>query len=213
VIVDYLQREAASEEAEAWEHPRLAAVVAFARRYAWDEPHARLVTDLALSLFDQTVDLHGLGAVERDLLHFAGLLHDVGTAVAQSAHHKHSLYIIGNAEIEGLTPHELAIIANVARYHRKALPADHHVEYMALGPDDRRLVRRLGALLRLADALDLDHFQIVEAVRLVPAGDALALELHARDEPELALWAVDRLSDLFELEFRRHVRPVAVPVV
>jgi exopolyphosphatase/guanosine-5'-triphosphate,3'-diphosphate pyrophosphatase len=210
VIIDHLRREAASAETDPGEDPRLAAVVVFARRYAWDEPHARRVTELALSLFDQTVDLHGLGPEERDLLCFAGLLHDVGAAVAQSAHHKHSLYIIGNAEIEGLTQRELALMANIARYHRKALPSDHHYEYMALGDDDRLLVRRLGSLLRLADGLDLDHFQLVESVRLVGTGDVLTLELHTRDEPGLALWAVERLSDLFQSEFRRRVRAVVV---
>src|SRR4029077_693419 len=107
-------------------------VLAFAHRYAWDAPHANRVTDLSLSLFDQTVELHELGAPERELLQFAGLLHDVGAGVAQSAHHKHSLYIIGNAEIEGFTQRELKLMANIARYHRKALPSDHHVEYMAL---------------------------------------------------------------------------------
>ncbi|HEY4026516.1 MAG TPA: Ppx/GppA phosphatase family protein [Candidatus Dormibacteraeota bacterium] len=213
VIIDYLRREAPTAEPEDGEDPRQAAVVAFARRYAWDEPHVRRVTDLALSLFEQTTDLHELGAGERDLLQYAGLLHDVGAAVAQSAHHKHSLYIIRNAEIEGFTQRELALIANIARYHRKALPSDHHVEYMALSEDDRRLVRRLGALLRLADGLDLDHFQLVEGVRVLgTADDTLTLELHARDEPGLALWAVDNLSDLFELEFRTRVRPVVVPV-
>lgn len=210
VIIEYLRREAAAVGAEAGEHPRQAAVVAFARRYAWDEPHARRVTELALSLFDQTAGLHRAGPEERDLLCFAGLLHDVGAAVGQSAHHKHSLYIIGNAEIEGFTQRELALMANIARYHRKALPSDHHLEYMALSEADRRLVRRLGALLRLADGLDLDHFQLVEAVRLTGSGDTLTLELHARDEPGLALWAVERLSDLFEAEFRRRVRPVVV---
>ncbi|HSR24428.1 MAG TPA: Ppx/GppA family phosphatase, partial [Candidatus Eisenbacteria bacterium] len=98
----------------------------------------------------------------------------------------------------------------IARYHRKALPSDHHVEYMALTEPDRRLVRRLGALLRLADGLDLDHFQLVDAVRLTGSGDTMTLELHARDEPGLALWAVERLSDLFEAEFRRRVRPAVL---
>lgn len=212
VIIDHLRREAAGAEAEPGEHPHLAAVVAFARRHGWDEPHARRVTELALSLFDQTADLHGLGAPERDLLCFAGLLHDVGAAVAQSAHHKHSLYIIGNAEIEGFTQRELKVMANVARYHRKALPSEQHVEYMALSEPDRRLVRRLGALLRVADGLDLDHFQVVDAVSVAGRGATLTLELHARDEPGLALWAIERLSDLFESEFRRRLQPVVVHV-
>ena len=188
------------------------AVLDFARRHAWDEAHCRRVTGLALSLFDQTSALHGLGSAERGLLEVAGLLHDVGYAVSQSAHHKHSLYLIRNADLDGFTPRERDLIANIARYHRKALPADRHGDYMALDDADRTLVRRLGALLRLADGLDADHFQVVEDVTVVDRGDHLRLELRARDVPDLDLWAAERNGDLFELEFGRRAQPVAVEV-
>jgi exopolyphosphatase/guanosine-5'-triphosphate,3'-diphosphate pyrophosphatase len=188
------------------------AVLDFARRHAWDEAHCRRVTSLALSLFDQTSALHGLGPDERGLLEVAGLLHDVGYAISQSAHHKHSLYLIRNADLDGFTARERDLVANVARYHRKALPADRHPDYMALDDDDRSLVRRLAALLRLADGLDADHFQVVEAATVVDQGDHLRLELRARDVPDLAMWAAERNGDLFELEFGRRVQPVAVEV-
>jgi exopolyphosphatase/guanosine-5'-triphosphate,3'-diphosphate pyrophosphatase len=191
---------------------RRRSVLDFARRHTWDEAHARQVTTLALSLFDQTSALHGLGPDERELLEVAGLLHDVGYAVAQSAHHKHSLYLIRNADLDGFTPRERELVANIARYHRKALPADRHADYMALDDDDRTLVRRLAALLRLADGLDADHFQVVEAATVVDGGDHLRLELRARDVPDLAMWAAERNGDLFELEFGRHIQPVAVDV-
>jgi exopolyphosphatase/guanosine-5'-triphosphate,3'-diphosphate pyrophosphatase len=188
------------------------AVLDFARRHAWDEAHSRRVTALALSLFDQTGALHGLGPAERGLLEVAGLLHDVGYAVSQSAHHKHSLYLIRNADLDGFTPRERALVANVARYHRKALPADRHPDYMALDDDDRTLVRRLAALLRLADGLDADHFQVIEAATVVDRGDHIRLELRARDAPDQDMWAAERNGDLFELEFGRRVQPVAVEV-
>jgi exopolyphosphatase/guanosine-5'-triphosphate,3'-diphosphate pyrophosphatase len=190
------------------------AVLDFARRHTWDEAHARQVTTLALSLFDQTSALHGLGPAERGLLEVAGLLHDVGYAISQSDHHKHSLYLIRNADLDGFSARERDLVANIARYHRKALPADRHrhAEYMALDDDDRTLVRRLAALLRLADGLDADHFQVVEAATVVDRGDHLRLELRARDVPDLAMWAAERNGDLFELEFGRHIEPVAVDV-
>ena len=184
----------------------------FARRHTWDEAHARQVTALAVSLFDQTSALHGLGPAERGLLEVAGLLHDVGYAISQSNHHKHSLYLIRNADLDGFGARERDLVANIARYHRKALPADRHAEYMALDDDDRTLVRRLAALLRLADGLDADHFQVVEAATVVDRGDHLRLELRARDVPDLAMWAAERNGDLFELEFGRHIEPVAVDV-
>jgi exopolyphosphatase/guanosine-5'-triphosphate,3'-diphosphate pyrophosphatase len=193
--------------------PRRRSVLDFARRHAWDEPHCRQVTALALSLFDQTVALHGLGRHERELLEAAGLLHDVGFAVAQSAHHKHSLYLIRNADLDGFSHRERDLVANIARYHRKALPSDRHADYMALDDDDRALVRKLAALLRVADGLDADHFQVVEEATVVDQGDLVRLELRARDMPDLDVWAAERNGDLFELEFGRRIEPVAVEVV
>jgi exopolyphosphatase/guanosine-5'-triphosphate,3'-diphosphate pyrophosphatase len=213
VILEELARRDSSSSPEPADDPRRRrAVLDFALRHGWDEPHCRNVTTLALSLFDQTGALHRLGPAERSLLEVAGLLHDVGYAVAQSGHHKHSLYLIRNAGLEGFTHRERDLIANIARYHRKALPADRHVEYMALDDGDRTLVRRLGALLRLADGLDADHFQVVEEVTVVDRGDHVRLELRARDAPDLDMWAAERNGDLFELEFGRRIEPVAVEV-
>lgn len=205
LIVEHLQRLDAATRTTV--SPRLATVMDYAQRYTYDEVHCRHVTTLALSLFDQTTQLHQLGAQDRELLEYAALLHDVGTAVAQSARHKHSLYIISNAELVGFSRRELLLIANVARYHRKALPGDHHKEYMALSERDRSTVRRLGALLRVADGLDLDHFQVVESVAVADDNSVVRLQLTARDQPQLSLWGTERNSDLFELEFGRQLQP------
>jgi len=213
VIVEYLARHNGGRAAEPPAGARRRAVLEFARHHGWDEPHSRQVTKLALSLFDQTTELHGLGAEERELLEVAGLLHDVGYAVAQSAHHKHSLYLIRNADLDGFRPDELAVIANVARYHRKALPSERHPDYDSLSEGEKELVRRLAALLRLADGLDADHFQVVQEVSVKLEGDVARLELRARDVPDLAMWAAERNGDLFEQEFDRRVELVPVEVV
>ena len=102
-------------------------------------------------------------------------------------------------------------MANVARYHRKALPSARHADYMALEEPDRVVVRRLAALLRVAEGLDADHFQVVEQVELVDHGDELRLELRARDDPDL--WTAGQNADLFEAEFGRPLVPVATEVV
>jgi len=213
VIIEELAARAPHADGQRIPDPRRRSVLDFARRHAWDGPHCEMVVKLALELFDQTSDLHGLGPAERELLEFAALLHDVGYAISQSEHHKHSLYLIKNADLEGFTERELLLLGNVARYHRKALPAGHHADYAALSDGDRRLVRRLGALLRLADGLDPDHFQVVEAVGVRRGGNgSVRLELRARDTPGLNLWATERNADLFEEEFATRLEPVAVEV-
>jgi exopolyphosphatase/guanosine-5'-triphosphate,3'-diphosphate pyrophosphatase len=213
VILEYLARHDGGLVRDRPEGPRRRAVLEFARHHGWDEPHCRHVTKLALSLFDQTTGLHGLGPAERELLEAAGLLHDVGFAVAQSAHHKHSLYLIRNADLDGFGAQELAVVANVARYHRKALPSERHPDYQSLSEGERELVRRLSALLRLADGLDADHFQVVQEVDVRLDGRLARFELRARDEPDLAMWAAERNGDLFEQEFNRRVELIPVEVV
>jgi exopolyphosphatase/guanosine-5'-triphosphate,3'-diphosphate pyrophosphatase len=99
-------------------------------------------------------------------------------------------------------------MANVARYHRKALPSERHGDYAALEEPDQLVVRRLSALLRVAEGLDADHFQVVEVVE---DGAEIRLELRARDDPDL--WSARQNTDLFEAEFGRPLVPVATEVV
>jgi exopolyphosphatase/guanosine-5'-triphosphate,3'-diphosphate pyrophosphatase len=212
VIIEYLAKHPDGVQETSSDGRRRSAIVEFAGRYAWDQPHCRQVARLAVSIFDQTRDLHGLGAEARDLLEYAGLLHDVGAAVAQASHHKHSMYIIRNAELEGFTPRELLVMANVARYHRGALPAKHHVDYLELGEQDRQVVRRLGAILRVADGLDLDHFQLIDQVSVREDHQTVVVELSARDDPGQSVWAAERNGDLFEAEFGRRIRPQVATV-
>jgi len=80
-------------------------------RYKLDQRHAEKVADLALSLFDQTESLHGLGKRERIYLEAAALLHDIGYFISMQKHHKHSHYIIANSEIVGLAPAERLLVA------------------------------------------------------------------------------------------------------
>lgn len=144
---------------------RRSSVVAVAERYEEDLDHAAHATDLALELFDQTRDIHGLGEPDRDLLEAAGLLHNVGRFVAHAAHHKHSYYLVRNAEhLAGFSDAELELMALVARYHRKSHPKTKHREFAALDDRDQHRVRVLAGLLRVAIGLDRTYRKAVNHV-------------------------------------------------
>lgn len=102
------------------------AVLEFGRSCHMDEDHALHVTKLALKLFDALEPAYGLGAGARRMLEAAAILHDVGYFINYSSHHKHSYHLIRHADLFGFTPREREIIANAARYHRKALPKKKH---------------------------------------------------------------------------------------
>ncbi|HSQ64888.1 MAG TPA: Ppx/GppA phosphatase family protein [Polyangiaceae bacterium] len=176
------------------------------RRYQFDEAHGQLVSRLAGQLFDDMANVHGMGDRDRLLLRAAAMLHDVGDFVRYDGHHKHSFYIIQNSDIIGLTPDERAIVANVARYHRKSPPDPTHPNFRDLDKDARGRVRGLAAILRIADALDREHLGKVKSVRAKVDSHKgkLLLTVEGEEDRELEEWTVraksELLRDVFDLD-------------
>ena len=105
---------------------------AIAEKYHVDLDHASNVAEVAVRLFDLFQADHGLSPRHRLLLRVAALLHEIGGFVSSRAHHKHSEYLIANSEIFGLNRSEIALVAQIARYHRRSVPRASHPAYMAL---------------------------------------------------------------------------------
>jgi exopolyphosphatase/guanosine-5'-triphosphate,3'-diphosphate pyrophosphatase len=182
------------------------ACVRLGQRYQFDEPHGTRVSEHAAKLFDDLQAVHAFNERDRLLLRAAAVLHDIGDFVRYDGHHKHSYYLIQHADIMGLTPDERAIVANIARYHRKSLPDPSHPNFRELDRDARGKVRGLAAILRIADALDREHRGKVTAVRAVverSKGQVL-LFLRGDSERELEEWTVhakaELLRDVYDLD-------------
>lgn len=184
----------------------MAGATALGRRYRVDLAHGRQVAALSLSLFDQLQDLHDLGRADRRILGAAAVLHDVGIFIGYKRHHKHSLYIVANSELPGFAPGEILMVANVARYHRKGEPAEHHEAFMMLSGSERTRVTRLASILRLADALDREHRQAVNAITVTRDAGRVWLHLQSSGDLLLERWAVQRKAGLFEKTFGLKVR-------
>ncbi len=176
------------------------------RRYKFDEAHGQLVSKLAGQLFDDLRELHGLSDRDRLLLRAAALVHDIGDFVRYDGHHKHSYYLVQNSDIIGLRPDERAIVANLARYHRKSPPDPSHPNFRDLDKVARGKVRGLAAILRIADALDREHLGKVKSVRArVDRHKAkLLLSIEGDEDRELEEWTVraksELLRDVFDLD-------------
>ncbi len=179
----------------------LESAIRLGRRFHFDEAHGALVAKLSADLFDQLLPLHRLGERDRLLLRVASTLHDVGDFIRYEGHHRHSYYILTNSDIVGLTPNERAIVANVARYHRKAPPDNSHPNFRDLDRDARGRVRILAGILRIADALDREHAGKVTALRAVIEKGRMRLHLAGAAERQLEEWTVGRKSQLFEEVF------------
>lgn len=183
----------------------IASAQALGEKYNVDPRHAGQVAQLAVRLFDDTAAEHGLGERDRLLLEVAALLHDTGIYISLRGHHKHALYLLSVSEIFGCSRDDMAIIANVARYHRRALPQKSHLPFMALDRGTRVRVSKMAAILRLANALDSDHLQKVRDVRVVAEDDTLALEVDGAGDLTMERLASMARADLFTDLFGRRV--------
>ena len=181
--------------------PRLLGAHAVGHRYGYEEAHARRITKFAEQIFDCLAEAHGLTRHERTLLSAAALLHDVGYHIAHDSHHKHTLYLIKSSELTYFSEAERDVIANVARYHCGAPPKKRHRDFAALGEEDQLTVRRLGAILRVADALDRSHDGRVEEISCAREDGKLCIEMRSAHPCDGEAAAAAKKGDLFRRVF------------
>jgi exopolyphosphatase / guanosine-5'-triphosphate,3'-diphosphate pyrophosphatase len=190
---------------EDFEQQVLASADALGQRYRLDAEHGHHVVKLAARLFDELREEHRLGDRERLLLKVAALLHDVGIYVSLRAHHKHSQYILAASQIFGLSADETAVVSNIARYHRRGFPQRSHLPYVALDRQDRLVVNKLAAILRVANALDAEHAQKVRDLHIVRRGSTWLLELEGTGDLTMERLAATARADMFVETFGRQL--------
>ncbi|MBY0586886.1 Ppx/GppA family phosphatase [bacterium] len=181
------------------------AALTLGRKYRFDEAHATHVAKMALSIFDQMIDVHGWGRAERRILHAAALLHEIGMFVNRASHHKHSLYLIENSSLVGFLPNEVRMAANVARYHRKSPPKTSHLSFQSLSRQERQIVLSLSAILRVADSLDHGHKQRVQKVTVIVERARVRLVVESEGNLIFGSWSLRNKSDMFRDVFSRKV--------
>jgi len=202
VVFDLIERET-NRTGSASRHARdtRAGAVGLGRRFGFDEDHGLQVSLLGGVLFDRLAPVHGMDDRDREILVAAAILHDVGQQISYNRHHKHGYYLISNSEIPGFSPHEVELVALVARYHRKALPAIRHEPFAALEPADRARVTGLASILRLADALDREHRQRVSEVSVRIESGFVTLAPRGEGDLALEMWALEKKAELFRTTF------------
>jgi exopolyphosphatase/guanosine-5'-triphosphate,3'-diphosphate pyrophosphatase len=187
------------------DHSIAVAADALAQRFVADMGHSRQVARLAVSLFDDLAGVHRLPASCRPLLEAAAILHDLGHAVSYQRHHKHSYYLIRNADLPGLADQQRELVALIARYHRRSPPEHGHLDIDPLDASDFRIVRKLATLLRIADSLDRSHHQTVRELRASVRNGAVVLNLRVRAPVDLELWDAHHESGLFRRVFGKRL--------
>ncbi len=200
---DGLIREMASREewTENFTHQIIRSALDFGRRFGIDEPHGRHVAELSRMLFRALQAEHQLGYRYEVILYVAALLHDIGYAVSARSHHKHSMYLIGNGDLFGLSQKDVLLAALTARYHRRSSPKPIHEGYATLDWEGRTIVAKMAAMLRLADALDRTNTQRVRNIQCEREDNRWVISVPGADDLSVEQLAVQQKSALFKEVF------------
>jgi exopolyphosphatase/guanosine-5'-triphosphate,3'-diphosphate pyrophosphatase len=217
IVLETIEKSSSVPSARHLNDLRYTSILSLAEHFQYEKEHSHHVARIALRLFDQTKRFHALGPREREFLAAAAILHEIGFFISHAMHHRHSYYLIRNAELFGFTDNEKEIIANIARYHRKSHPKPKHEGYGKLAQVDQEIIRKLAGILRIADGLDRTHSSAVRDLTCRRSGDRLTISLHhaKRSSLDLEIWGAERKKNLFEeayeleVEFKAHrqVRP------
>lgn len=171
------------------------------RRFDFDEQHARHVAKLCRILFQNLRELHHLEPPYELLLTTAALLHEIGLYVSTGSYHKHTMYLINNSEVFGLSRQDVMLVALTARYHRKSSPKPIHPVYATLDRDRRIAVAKMAAIVRVADALDAAHSQRFQELQFSREGGRLVISIPQVDDLSLEQLALKQTGSLFEETF------------
>jgi len=200
---------------DAGESVRHRSVHQLGRHCGYDEVHAGTTARLALELFDSAASagLHSLGNWERELLEYAALLHHIGAFVGYNDYHKHSEYLVRNAELLGFDELETNIVGLVVRHHRNGLPRRRDHALAGLSTRHREAVRALSMFLRLAENLDRTQTGVVESARLRRIDESkVALHIVAGQGWQADLWGLPDQAGAFKKTFGRQIVFDAAPV-
>ena len=174
-------------------------------RYSKDTSHPLEVQRIAVMLFEEAdKKIFKMSLKELEYLKAAALLHDIGYSIEPKGHNKHSMHLIIQNGLDGFSKNETKIVGCIARYHRGSLPdKNEHEIYNTLDKHERKIVKRLGGILKLADGLDKQHKQIINDIKIdFDFENSIAKIYLFTNGQELDISAAIRKRDLFEIGFK-----------
>ncbi|MBN1980543.1 MAG: hypothetical protein JW795_03365 [Chitinivibrionales bacterium] len=168
------------------------------RKYEIDEAHSKFVEETSLILFNALENEHGLGRRFSLVLQVAAILHETGLFISNRSHHKHSLYLLLHSDLFGLNAKDQLLAALVSRYHRRSLPNPAHYLFDSLQRDDRIVVSKLAAILRIADALDRSNAQRIKQFDIAIKDGQMILTAYNVEDLSLEWIGLKEKGDLFK---------------
>jgi exopolyphosphatase/guanosine-5'-triphosphate,3'-diphosphate pyrophosphatase len=196
IIADLAHRKVGLEQTRL-DADRRRVVQSLSRKYGISPKHAVKVAHMAALLFQGLRRVHGLAPAYGQLLEASAHLYNIGHFVNEARHHRHSYYLVANADLAGFSDRERTIIAHLCRYHRKSMPQPSHLEFQALDSESRRAVVLMTPLLRLAVALDRSQEQLVDDIELAMDPRVVTIALKSASDVDVEQWHAEQVAPVF----------------
>ncbi|MHB8231432.1 MAG: Ppx/GppA phosphatase family protein [bacterium] len=174
-------------------------------KYTFDKNHAKTVAKFALKLFNKLKKLHSLKWKDRQLLESAAILHDIGYFIKAKNHERHSYNIIKSIEFPGYSKEFIEMTASISFLHKEKHDINKD-EIAAKFPIEKRLiVYKLASILRIADALDASHNQLISDFDVKVESDNIHIKANAKKYPYLEHLSFNKKSKMFTRTFGANI--------
>ena len=122
-------------------------------------------------------------------------------------HQDHSRYLILNAGLYGATHREIVLAAFVAGCHRKEdVNASEWARYKDIvAEEDLDIVKKLGILLRIAEALDRSGMGIVKGINCDVLGDSVIMKTELTGDATLEISQAMAAAPEFKKQFKKNL--------
>jgi CHAD domain-containing protein/HD superfamily phosphodiesterase len=187
-----------------------------------DLEHSNHVAKLAVQLFEglakvtrpATLLTKGAAASgEKETLRMAALLHEIGQAKKQKNYEKATYKLIQRLDPPlGWSPESWRMVAVVARFHRRVLPASGHKTLRTLTPAERQTSYRLAGILRLAEAFDVRHDRRIQRLEVREQNGIIVIHAQDYSARDRAAEGIAGARHLLEMVYRRPVMVTALTV-
>ena len=204
---EYGQKNGLIQEEHDFEQDITACALNLSKRYLGNKKRSETLENIALTIFDSTKKIHGLGKRERLLLSLATILHDCGKYISMSNLGECSYNIILYTEIIGVSHIEREMVANVVKFnHLKFGYYDIVTQSSKLDKQAYLIIAKLTAILKLANGLDRSHKQKFKDIKVNLKDHDLIITVTTNEDITLEKGMLGSRSDFFEEVFS--IRPV-----
>lgn len=209
IAYEYAEKKGILKSNHNFEDDIVACALQISKRYMGSRKRAQTLEKIALTIFDATMDIHGLSERDRLLLRISTYLHDCGKYISMLNLAECSYNIIRATEIIGISHKERLIVANTVKYNQMIF--DYFDEFDSddhMDKADHKRVAKLTAILRLANGLDRSHKMKFRDVKVTIKDNKMLITVETDEDITLEKGLFGNRSDFFEEVY--NLQPVIV---